>query len=337
MRGASVVKIVKNGMAYAICAGIMFFTSSCVPTYPKEKLPEMIKEVFRIEYSMNVDVSVEGSTLGIYYPMQGLMDENFGISKDSWDKISNLILVASRVVLSTDADIKFYCVITQDEKLPEIQVIIIKYVDDVKLGMYQSISRDESFKRTLFSVNLTPQAKKERTVEKIFDKLGLEEKARETVLDEFFRSSPTKLSDIGYWRDHFYLKDITLGEFLAAEIANRIKLDFREGKDLSAMFVYKFSEGYYVSGKEKKYFLVQFNIEDSKNASLKDMRKRKATEIVEIANEVLSGYKFQDFNYLELDDQLASVRMRVEKEKVYNFDKRKMKIEQIVEAPANYF
>jgi len=327
----------------AICCLAAFLTvmvaaTGCVPTYPKEKLPEMIKEVFRIEYKMDVDVSVEGNTLGIFYPMQGLMDVNFGISKESWDKISNLILVASRVILSTDADIKFYCVITQDEKLPELQVIIIKYVEDVKMGMYQSISRDESYKRTLFSVNLTPQARKERTVEKIFDKLGLEEKARETVLDEFFRSPPTKLSDIGYWRNHFYLKDITLGEFLAAEIANRIKIDFREGKELPKLFAYKYSEGFYTSGKNGKYFLVQFNIEDIKGSvDAKELHRRKVKEIIRISNEVVDGYDFHDFHYMELDDQLASVRLRTSKEKIYDFNKKKMPIEQVVEAPANYF
>jgi hypothetical protein len=178
---------------------------ACVPTYPKEKLPEAVKSVCKLEYDMEVDVVMVGSTMGIYYPMKGLLDIGLGINRDAWDAISNLVLVASRVVLSTDADVRFYCVITQDARLPELQVVIIKYVEDVKRGMYRNISRSESYKRTLFSINLTPQARKERSVEKVFEKLGVEDKTREKVLDEFFRTPPTKLSDIGYWRGRFYL------------------------------------------------------------------------------------------------------------------------------------
>jgi len=156
-------------LGIALVAAMVFLPlSGCMPTYPKEKLPETVKQVCKIEYGMNVDVMVIGQTMGIYYPMEGLMDISLGIKEEAWDKISNLILVASRVVLSTDADIKFYCVITQDAKLPELQVVIIKYVDDVKLGMYRGISRSESFKRTLFSINLTPYptAGEKRTVDR---------------------------------------------------------------------------------------------------------------------------------------------------------------------------
>ncbi len=119
-------------IAAVLCA--VMAIPACAPTYPKEKLPEAVKEICKIEYDMDVDVTVIGGTMGIYYPMKGLLDPGMGISEGSWDKISNLLLIASRVVLSTDADIKFYCVITQDARLPELQVIIIKYVDDIKPG-----------------------------------------------------------------------------------------------------------------------------------------------------------------------------------------------------------
>ncbi|HPN73295.1 MAG TPA: hypothetical protein PKZ41_04795, partial [Candidatus Omnitrophota bacterium] len=79
-------------------AAYIFSAASCAPTYPKESLPEAVKTVCKAEYGMEVDVVVEGSTMGIFHPMEGLLDTNMGISKDAWDKISNLILIASRVV-----------------------------------------------------------------------------------------------------------------------------------------------------------------------------------------------------------------------------------------------
>ncbi|MFQ5952482.1 MAG: hypothetical protein ACE5JK_03650 [Candidatus Omnitrophota bacterium] len=322
----------------ALIAGAAFFLPACMPTYPKEKLPETVKSVCRIEYGMDVDVVVVGSTMGIYYPMKGLLDVGLGINRDAWDTISNLVLVASRVVLSTDADIKFYCVITQDARLPELQVIIIKYVEDVKRGMYRNISRSESYKRTLFNINLTPQAKKERSIEKVFDKLKIGEKTREKVLDEFFRTPPTKLSDVGYWRERFYLKDVTMEEFLAAQIANRIKINFRTEKDLAENYDFKFSEGSFISKGGRRYFLINFKIADKfVGDEITDPRVIKIQEILQIANKVVYGYKFKDFDFIEMVDQLENARLRVGREAVYDFDKKRLSVRDIVQAPANYF
>ncbi len=322
----------------AITAGMLLSGISCTPTYPKEKLPDVVKQVCKDEYSMDVNVTVVGATMGIYYPMKGLLDAGLGISEDAWDSISNLILIASRVVLSTDADIRFYCVITQDARLPELQVVIIKYVDDIKRSLVRNISRNESFKRTIFSINLTPQAKKERSIEKVFDKLGVGDETRQKVLDEFFRSPPTKLSDIGYWRDNFYLKDITLEEFLASQMASRIKLDFRSDKELSQSYAFKTSEGFFMEGKSQKYFLVKFKIADqTAGDKVISPRIRKIEEIIKIASEMVRGYKFEDFDYLLLEDQLENASLKITEDNLYNFDRKRMPVDKIVEAPAGYF
>ena len=322
----------------AIFAACMFVLSACAPTYPKEKLPEAVKNVCKIEYDMNVDVTVVGNTMGIYYPMEGLLDVGLGIRKEAWEKISNLLLIASRVVLSTDADIKFYCAIAQDERLPELQVVIIKYVEDVKRGMYRNISRSESFKRTLFNINLTPQAEKERSIEKVFDKLSVEEGTRQKVMDEFFRSPPVKISDIGYWRGNFYLKNVTMEEFLAAQIANRMKIDFRSEEDLAKMFRYKTAEGQFSSKEGRGQFIIKYKIADQvTGGAASDPKIKKLEEILYIANKVVYGYKFEEFDYLVLEDQLDNVKLRVREEDVFNFNKDKLTVEEIVQAPAGYF
>jgi len=342
MRKHKVRDILNRAACIAILIAVSACLSSCTPTYPKEKLPEAIKEVFKDEYDMDVDVAVKGSTLGIYHPMNGLLDVTLGISKDAWDQISNLILVASRVTLSTDADIKFYCVITQDERLPELQVVIIKYVDDVKKGMYQNIGRSESFKRTLFSINLTPQARKERSVEKVFDKLGLAEESRENVLNEFFRSTPTELSDMGYWRGHFYLKDITLEEFLVAQIANRIKIDFREDeeeKKTGEPYKYQSSEGYFSNVSGERIFIVKFKILDQERSlpGKEDPRVAKIKKIMEIANTVVTGYKFRDFDLFEMDDQIENIKLWASSAEVYNFNDITLPLEDVIRTSGEYF
>jgi len=322
--------------ASALAGIILFSAVSCAPSYPKEILPEAVKTVCKDEYGMEVDVVVEGGTMGMYHSMEGLLDENMGISKDAWDVISNLILIASRVVLSTDADINFYCVITQDIRMPELQVVIIKYVNDVKLGMYRNISRNEAFKRTLFSINLTPQARKERSVENIFSKIGVSEEVREKVMDEFFRSTPTRISDIGYWRGQFYLKDVTMPEFLASQIANRIKIDFRSEKPFMEDFVFRSAEGSFDTGIDDGYFLINFNIVEAPPAT-KEFKAMKIQKLLEITSEVVYGYKFDGFNFVIMNDQAEDVRLRVEKKDVYAYDPKKTLPHEIVQAPRGYF
>lgn len=332
-------RFIPNQVNLVIVSCVLISLCGCVPSYPKEKLPSAVKEVCKIEYKMDVDVTVVGSTMGIYYPMKGLLDAGLGISNDSWDTISNLLLIASRVVLSTDADIKFYCVITQDARLPELQVVIVKYVEDVKRGLYQSISRNESFKRTLLSINLTPQAEKERSVEKVFDKLDVEEVTRQEVLEEFFRSPPTRLSDIGYWKGNFYLKDITLEEFLAAQIANRVKIDFRSDKKLVELFNYKSAETFFAREEGLKSFFIRFKVADQTDASEKgdNPRAKKVKEILRIVNEVVDGYKFKAFDFVMMEDQLENARLKVNSRDVCDFNKKKPAVREIVQAPAGYF
>jgi hypothetical protein len=326
--------------AAAAVAGMLALLAlpACTPTYPKEKLPETVQQVCKQEYNMDVDVTVVNSTMGIYYPMKGLLDVSLGISEESWDKISNLVLVASRVALSTDADIKFYCVVTQDARLPELQVVIIKYIDDIKRGVYSDISRNESYKRTLFSINLTPQARKERSIEQVFDKLGIADETRQKVMDEFFRSVPTKLSDVGYWRGKFYLKDITLAEFLAAQMANRMKIDFRTDKKLEKLFAYKSAEGLFVSDKNKGHFLIKFNIEDQRPSDDKmNMRVKKMQELLRIASEVVYGYDFTGFDSVVFEDQLLNVRLTASEKDVYQFNKKKLQADKVLQSPPGYF
>lgn len=332
-------KPLKRLFVLTLCLGMAAAgLSGCVPTYPKEELPQAVKGVFKDEYDMDVEVTVLDNTMGIYYPMKGLLDVGLGISEEAWDTISNLVLVASRVVLSTDAEIDFYCVIAQDARLPELQVIIIKYVEDVKRSMYRNISRNESYKRTLFSVNLTPQAKKERSVAKVFDKLGIEEKTRQNIMEEFFRSPPTKLSDIGYWRGNFYLKSISLEEFIAAQIANRLKLDFRGEGPMAELFKFKSAEGSFIKTDSEKDIDIKFKIQDLKPSDeVENMPERKVQEILHVANQVVYGYKFKDFDKLILEDQLENARLSIDMEDVYNFNKKKSSITDIVRTSKGYF
>ena len=127
-------------------------------------------------------------------------------------------------------------------------------------------------------------------------------------------------------------------EFLASQMSNRIKIDFRSNEDLMKLFDYKSSESVFLTGDGKKTFLIRFKIADQKtDAPKKKMSVKKIKEILRIANKVLYGYKYKHFDYLVLEDQLNNARLIVTGENVYKFNRNGLSVEEVVKAPAGYF
>ncbi|GAG04833.1 unnamed protein product, partial [marine sediment metagenome] len=266
---------------------------------------------------LDIDVSVTGNTVAIYLPVMNLFDITLSLSESAQDKIQDSLLSASRVLLSTDADIRFYCVIAQDARLPEIQLVIIKYVDDVKRAFFRDISRGEYFKRTLIDINENPQAKKEKAITDVFGKMKLEKEWQDKVLDDFFRSPPSSLEGIGYWQGKFYIKSITLEEFLAEQMANRVKLRFREKEHLKK-YALKMITGKFIEEKNTKFFLISFNSESllfvPEAAEKKAMDEEIFTNVFEIIANVIYGYKFKDFDFAEAIEKNFNTKLVVSKE-----------------------
>ena len=53
------------------------------------------------------------------------------------------------------------------------------------------------------------------------------------------------------------MKDISLAEFLAEQIANRIKMDFREDKKLADKFLIRSSKGAYLAKPAQAFFKIE--------------------------------------------------------------------------------
>ncbi|MFA6079653.1 MAG: hypothetical protein WC779_07920, partial [Candidatus Omnitrophota bacterium] len=158
--------------------------TGCTPTYPKEKFEESIVRICKNEYKLDVKVAVTGKTIAIYLPLENLIDFTFSITKSASEKINDVILSVSRVALSSDAKFDFYCIIAHDVRMPEIQIVIIKSVDDVKRFLLNDISRGEYSKRMIVDIRLSPQAQKERAIKEVFDRTKLDKRWQEDVLND---------------------------------------------------------------------------------------------------------------------------------------------------------
>lgn len=305
--------------------------TGCSATYPKDKIKESVIKICKQEYGVDVKVAVEGKTMAIYLPLADLMDYSFNLSKSASDKINDVIFSAARVALSTDAKIDFYCVIAHDTKMPELQVIIIKGVDDIKRLFATDISRGEYMKRMLIDLRWSPQAKKEQVIKEIFAKMNLDPKWQDQVMADFFRSQPSNIGDIGYWNDHFYIKDITLAEFLAEQMANRVKMDFREDKDLKDNFILKSAKCAYVAKKDKHAFIFEILTDHTvtgQGSTIEDSDKIFET-VLSVAGQVMHGYEFKDYDAIEILDQRAGRSIEVTPAELEGFRKKKLKLSEI--------
>ena len=313
------------------CDLLLVTLFGCGPTYPGKGVKESVVRICKKEYGADVKVEISGKTMAIYIPLTDLLDYSFNLTKPASEKINNVIFTAARVALSTDARIDFYCVIAHDVKMPELQIIIIKNVDDVKRLFASDISRGEYMKRMLIDLRWSPQAKKEQVVKEIFNKMNLDPKLQDQVISDFFKSAPAGIGDIGYWDDRFYIKDITLAEFLAEQIANRIKIEFREGKDLKDSFLLKSAKGTYTTRKDKRLFRFEILAERSAigaGTTIEDSDKIFET-VLSVAGHVLHGYYFKDYGMVEVFDQRAGRSIEVTREELEAFRTKKLKLNEI--------
>jgi hypothetical protein len=120
------------------------------PTYPKEKLTEIIPTLCREEYGITdkIEVKIQGKTLGARMYLDQLLDINLKLKEDALEKLQSLLKIIRRVCLSTDAELDFFLIIGYEKTLG-IEVIFYSYVDDLKRVIAGWMSPDDYFERLI--------------------------------------------------------------------------------------------------------------------------------------------------------------------------------------------
>jgi len=310
---------------FALCA---FYATGCGPTYPKERLNECIVELCEKEYRVDVEVKVTGRTVGVYIPISNLIDASLAISAEGIRKIDDVIMSISRVALSTDADFAFFIAVAQDPVIPELELVIIRYVEDIKRFMVSDISRNEYFDRMITEFKFTPQIQKEKEMTERLKGLGYEEPER--FLAEYFKSgSIEEISDIGYWNGNFFLKDIGKGEFLAKQIAERVKKDFQRVDFLTSLRVNRL-EGKYADSDTEGVFDVNINIATTKDSAgeISSYRTRVLKQVCKTLSRVLRGYRFEEYSHVNIT--LNGEKIILTKGVLDSLRERKLKLEDVI-------
>jgi hypothetical protein len=275
----SLKSLAKRGLLnfYIIILSLIFGCSSPVtPSYLKEDIQKAIQDICRSEYQMEIKTKLVGQTLWLYLPLEDIFTklekpekylERFSIMRNSDElkedslkveylikaipeqekyqeyeynkgvpeKINNVWKVLRRVLFSMEksnkAEPHFFCLVVADIK-NGFEIKELFYYLDLKKVSYEFISWTEYHHRTIQDTLMLPQI--------IGDKEGA----------------------------HLDYKDITLGDFVLAQIQHRIKLKFQKP-------------------------------EVDKNA---DIDK----EILKIVVYTLKTYEFKDFSQVELNNLVTN-------------------------------
>lgn len=172
---------------FLVVFSLSILLSSCdKPTYSKEKVGESVLKLCKDEYGLDVKVKIIGSTLGVFVPIEGLIDPDLKLNKDAGEKIENVALSIHRVTMSTDRDLKFYTLTVRDTKNPAAEFVLTGYTYDVVRVRLLDISRGEYHKRILRDFRFNPAVIGELQIKELFDALNEHSPLAQNIRPAFY-------------------------------------------------------------------------------------------------------------------------------------------------------
>lgn len=136
---------------------VLILTAGCnsAPTYPKAHLTEALQGLLAQE-QLHASVRFIDHTLAVQLEHPGALAQSGGqIGVGSaFDEATRKTLTAiHRVLLSTDAEVRFYVLLMSDPHVPGAYVTVVRYLDDVRRANVQMLDTPEMFARTIFELN----------------------------------------------------------------------------------------------------------------------------------------------------------------------------------------
>jgi len=262
---------------------LILFISGCYcpsePTYKEKDIPSLVKKICKDEYKLNVTTQRAGSTLWIYAPVDKILHKDYGVKEDKVfdddiaEKLRNILTTIGRVLISSDNTPQFFALMASDIKLG-IDYTIIGNVLDIKKTYAEFIPWTEANRRYVVKFSVAAEA--------VGDNTGI----------------------------HLNAYDITLPDFLAQQISQRLAMEF-QGEKLKKYFKIIKSEGTFNNG----IFDFEYQIETLTKPPKKiNMYK----EILKIANYCLKTYEFTDFSQVRITEAISRDRIDYNKAAVLN-------------------
>lgn len=149
-------------LRFLALVGFALLVTSCSsgPTYHKEHLAQSLQALL-VDEQLEAVVRFIDHTLAVQVASSGALTQRegqLGIGP-AFDETTRKILTAiQRVLLSTDAEVRFYVLLLSDPKTPGAYFTMVRYMDDVRRANALMLNTPEIFARTVFELNfLGPQ------------------------------------------------------------------------------------------------------------------------------------------------------------------------------------
>lgn len=127
------------------------------PTYPKHKVVTGLQAILQ-ETHLNATVTFTDHTLGVHVQQPEMLiqtEGQVGMGPAFDETVGDIVQALHRVVLSSDADIRFYAVVIGDPALPGLFVHLVRYIDDIRRANASMIGPEELFARTVIELQAT--------------------------------------------------------------------------------------------------------------------------------------------------------------------------------------
>ncbi len=126
------------------------------PTYPKAQLASSLQELLDAE-GLNASVRFIDHTVAVqlaYPDALAQAGDRLEIGPGFDEAARKVLTQLHRVLLSTDAEVRFYVVLMSDPQAPGAYLTMVRYLDDVRRANASMLDTPEMFARTIFELNL---------------------------------------------------------------------------------------------------------------------------------------------------------------------------------------
>lgn len=259
-------------------------------TYPADTAAQSVETLAKKDYDLDVNARAIGKTLGALHYVDDILDESGQIPREIHEQMGKIMQAVTRVALSTDLPLDF-CVVIIRDRAHLNELTITRSVDDTKRANSDAIGVEESINRTLFGQG--------------------------------------KYQPAGQGERAFVLKDVTLEDFLAEQIAQRVRFGFaREAKEEqpedAGQQAFVLVDGIFNRSEtgEKKF---RFSV-----LSLKAQEPHQTlTAVLRALSDVLGGYHFTDYSGIEVLDYLNRQKLEIPREVLQALQEKKITEQEI--------
>lgn len=143
--------------ALLIFIGSLFFSGACGVSYPKETLARDLEAKVFKESGAEAKVYLTGQTLYLDLILDDLVSPDRQKVYDATMKMQSGLAAITRVVLSSDAEVKYMTVSAFDSK-KNILLRAVMSIKDVKDYFYYRISHEDYMSRNIFEIEAADTA-----------------------------------------------------------------------------------------------------------------------------------------------------------------------------------